>query len=48
VITFNDFKGTTKQIVLTPAALAAVNSFSCNLGYLGDNRGRGLQPSAVE
>ena len=47
-ISFNDFKGTAKQIVLTPADLDTVNSFSRNLGNLGDNRGRGLHPTVVE
>ena len=42
-IGFNDFRGTTKQIVLFPEALADCNKISRNLG---DNRGHGLHPSA--
>ena len=38
---FNDFRGTTLQIVLTPEELADYNSISRNLG---ENRGHGLQP----
>jgi hypothetical protein len=41
-IGFNDFRGTTTQIVLTPEELAGSNSIDRNLG---DNRGHGLHPS---
>jgi hypothetical protein len=41
-IGFNDFRGTTLQIALTPEDLANHNTFSRNLG---DNRGLGLHPS---
>jgi hypothetical protein len=47
-IGFNDFRGTTTAIALTPAGLADNNSISRNLGNLGDNRGRGLNPTVVE
>jgi hypothetical protein len=41
-IGFNDFRGTTIQIALTPSNLDEVNSLSRNLGA---NRGHGLHPS---
>ena len=41
-IGFNDFRGTTNQIWLSPAGLAGVNALSRNLGT---NRGKGLHPS---
>lgn len=42
-IGFNDFRGTTNQIVLTPSGLDnPVNNISRNLG---ENRGHGLHPS---
>ncbi|MBN1583445.1 MAG: hypothetical protein JXA89_22235 [Anaerolineae bacterium] len=41
-IGFNDLRGTTLQIVLTPESLAEVNEISRNLG---DNRGHGPHPS---
>jgi hypothetical protein len=41
-IGFNDMRGTTDQLVLTPEALSDVNSISRNLGK---NRGQGLHPS---
>ena len=41
-IGFNDFRGTTIQIVLTPEELANYNDISRNLG---DNRGHGMHPS---
>lgn len=41
-IGFNDFRGTTLQIVLTPDNLDEYNSISRNLG---ENRGHGLHPS---
>ena len=44
-IGFNDFRGTTLQIALTPASLDQVNSISRNLG---SNRGHGLHPSAFK
>jgi hypothetical protein len=47
-IGFNDFRGTTTAIVLTPAGLADNNSISRNLGNLGDNRGRGLHPTVID
>lgn len=40
-IGFNDFRGTTLQIVLTPTDLENYNHISRNLG---DNRGHGLHP----
>jgi hypothetical protein len=42
-IGFNDFRGTTTQLVLTPDALDTTNVLSRNLG---DNRGHGLHPKA--
>ena len=42
-IGFNDFRGTEMQIVLSPEELGDVNAISRNLG---ENRGRGLHPSA--
>ena len=39
---FNDFRGTVRQIALTPEDLANHNDISRNLG---DNRGHGLHPS---
>lgn len=39
---FNDLRGTTLQIVLTPSGLESANDISRNLG---DNRGHGLHPS---
>ncbi len=42
-IGFNDFRGTTLQIVLTPDSLDTLNPISRNLG---ENRGHGLHPSA--
>jgi hypothetical protein len=42
-IGFNDFRGTVKQIALTPEDLANWNDISRNLG---DNRGHGLHPAA--
>jgi hypothetical protein len=41
-IGFNDFRGTTDKIALTPADLEYENYISRNLG---DNRGQGLHPS---
>jgi hypothetical protein len=41
-IGFNDFRGSTTQIVLTPSDLNDVNDISRNFG---DNRGHGLHPS---
>jgi hypothetical protein len=41
-IGFNDFRGTVKQIELTPTDLEDYNDISRNLG---DNRGHGLHPS---
>lgn len=41
-IGFNDFRGTTNHIALTPENLDTVNDISRNLG---DNRGHGLHPS---
>lgn len=41
-IGYNDFRGTTLQIVLTPANLDISNSISRNFG---ENRGKGLHPS---
>jgi hypothetical protein len=41
-IGFNDFRGTTNQIALTPENLDTVNDISRNLG---ENRGHGLHPS---
>jgi hypothetical protein len=41
-IGFNDFRGTTLQITLTPEDLGNCNDISRNLG---DNRGHGLHPS---
>jgi len=41
MIGFNDFRGTEKQIVLSPEELGEVNVISRNLG---DNRGHGLHP----
>jgi hypothetical protein len=41
-IGFNDFRGTTDQILLTPFNLDLVNDISRNKG---DNRGHGLHPS---
>lgn len=41
-IGFNDFRGTTNQIALTPSELDTVNNISRNLG---ENRGHGLHPS---
>jgi len=41
-IGFNDWRGTTLQMVFTPAELEAENIVSRNLG---DNRGQGLHPS---
>lgn len=41
-IGFNDFRGTTNQIWLSPAELGAENTLSRNLG---SNRGHGLHPS---
>jgi len=41
-IGFNDFRGTTLQITLTPEDLKDYNDISRNLG---DNRGHGLHPS---
>jgi hypothetical protein len=41
-IGFNDFRGTTIQIALTPINLDEYNDISRNLG---DNRGQGLHPS---
>ncbi|CAB1078482.1 hypothetical protein D1AOALGA4SA_6221 [Olavius algarvensis Delta 1 endosymbiont] len=41
-IGFNDMRGTTLQLALTPETLAEVNDISRNLG---DNRGHGLHPS---
>lgn len=41
-IGFNDFRGTERQIALTPDELGTVNDISRNLG---DNRGHGLHPS---
>ena len=41
-IGFNDFRGTTNQILLSPGDLEGVNTISRNLG---DNRGQGLHPS---
>ena len=42
-IGFNDFRGSTIQIVLTPDDLNVTNSISKNFG---ENRGHGLHPSA--
>jgi hypothetical protein len=42
-IGFNDFRGTTNQIALTPINLDEYNDISRNLG---ENRGQGLHPSA--
>jgi hypothetical protein len=42
-IGFNDCRGTTLQVVLSPEDLADVNSISRNLG---ENRAKGLHPSA--
>ena len=42
-IGFNDLRGTTIQIALTPADLDSANDISRNLG---ENRGHGLHPSA--
>ncbi|MBW8040184.1 MAG: hypothetical protein FVQ85_09320 [Planctomycetes bacterium] len=42
-IGFNDFRGTTNQISLTPTILDEVNAISRNLG---NNRGHGLHPGA--
>lgn len=42
-IGFNDFRGTTIQIALTPEILEEHNDISRNLG---DNRGHGLHPSS--
>ncbi|NIV35238.1 MAG: hypothetical protein GWN58_39020 [Anaerolineae bacterium] len=39
---FNDLRGTTLGIVLTPESLEGINHISRNLG---DNRGQGLHPS---
>ncbi|MCK4314257.1 MAG: right-handed parallel beta-helix repeat-containing protein [Anaerolineae bacterium] len=44
-IGFNDFRGTTLQIALTPEELEDYNDISRNLGYDHD-RGHGLHPSA--
>jgi hypothetical protein len=44
-IGFNDFRGTTMQIVLTPDELADYNEISRNFG---DNRGHGLHPSVFK
>jgi hypothetical protein len=41
-IRFNDFRGSTTQIALTPSDLDEVNDLSRNFG---DNRGHGLHPS---
>ena len=41
---FNDLRGTTQQIVLTPSDLDTVNALSRNLG---ENRGHGLHPRAL-
>ena len=41
-IGFNDMRGTTLQLALTPASLEDVNDISRNLG---ENRGHGLHPS---
>lgn len=41
-IGFNDFRGTTNQIALTPEALDGCNNISRNLG---NNRGQSLHPS---
>jgi len=41
-IGFNDFRGTTSQIDLTPGNLDTCNDISRNLG---DNRGYGSHPS---
>lgn len=42
-IGFNDFRGTTLQLQLTPEELATCNAISRNFG---ENRGHGLHPSA--
>ena len=42
---FNDFRGTTIQIVTSPAALDGCNNISRNLG---NNRGHGLHPSTFK
>ena len=44
-IRFNDFRGTATQIVLTPEELVDYNSIDRNFG---DNRGKGLPPSAFK
>lgn len=44
VVAFNDWRGTTQQLLLTPESLADVNLISRNLG---DNRGHGLHPSLL-
>ena len=44
-IGFNDLRGTTLQIVLTPASLDDENDISRNLG---ENRGHGLHPGAFK
>lgn len=41
---FNDLRGTTLQIALTPVDLDTTNAISRNLG---DNRGHGLHPRAL-
>lgn len=44
-IGFNDFRGTTQQVVLTPATLDAINTISRNLG---ENRGHGVHPKVFK
>ncbi|MHC4111321.1 MAG: right-handed parallel beta-helix repeat-containing protein [Planctomycetota bacterium] len=44
-IGFNDFRGTTNQISLTPMILEEANNISRNLG---NNRGHGLHPGAFD
>ena len=42
---FNDFRGTTQQIVLTPPTLDTVNTISRNQG---ENRGQGVHPKFIK